>query len=327
PIINLEQARQITDYMASRYNLDAGEYGDYNTFSRSNKFFNRVDWIINDKHNLSVRNNTIFSQATNLERDQQNFRFGSIDFRQVNNQNSTVAELKSHFNSTMSNSFLLGYSSIHDYRSPSSDAALPQIEISSAGGTIFLGTDREASIFDLKQRTFELTNNFTWIKDNHHFTFGTHNEFYNINYGFVNSWNGRVNYGSVDDFLNNRPDRVRTNFNYLDNTRDNIIDNPPAQFRVNLYSLYAQDDIQIGQRLHLSPGIRFDMAQMPDKPSLSPKTTESPIDPQYGTTFTYTQPSAIRNQFLGQVQVSPRLGFNYDVLGNQQLVMRGGTGV
>ncbi len=327
PIINLDQARQISDYLASRYNLDAGEYGDYNTFSRSNKFFNRLDWIINEKHNLSVRNNTILSQATNMERDQQNFRFSSIDFRQVNNQNSTVAELKSHFNSTMSNSLLVGYSNITDYRRPSADPAMPQIEISSGGGTIFLGTDREASIFDLRQRTFELTNNFTWIKDNHHFTFGTHNEFYNINYGFVNSWNGRVNYGSIEDFLNNRPNRVRTNFNYADNTRDHIIANPPAQFRVNLYSLYAQDEMQIGQRLRLSPGIRFDVAQMPDKPSLSFKTLESPVDPQYGTTFTYTQPRDIRNQFLGQIQVSPRLGFNYDVLGTQQLIMRGGTGI
>ncbi|PVH24608.1 TonB-dependent receptor [Sphingobacterium corticibacter] len=327
PVINLEQAQQITDYLFSRYNLDAGEYGDYNTYSRSNKFFNRVDWIINDKHNLSVRNNTILSQATNLERDQQNFRFGGIDFRQVNNQNSTVAELKSHFNSSMSNSFLLGYSNIHDYRRPSSDPAFPQIEISSGGGTIFLGTDREASIFDLRQRTFELTNNFTWVKDNHQFTFGTHNEFYNINYGFVNAWNGRVNYGSVDAFLNNQPSRVRTNFNYDDNSRESLVDNPPANFNVNLYSLYAQDDIQIGQNLRLSPGIRFDMAQMPSKPILSEKTTDSPIDPQYGTTFTYTQPSAIRNDFLGQIQVSPRLGFNYDVFGTNQLIMRGGSGI
>jgi len=327
PIINHDQAQQISNYLSTNYGLDAGSFDDYNTYSRSNKFFNRLDWNINDKHQLSIRNNTITSQATNLERDQQNFRFGSIDFEQVNNQNSTVAELKSRFHSALSNGLIVGYSNIHDYRKPLSNPAVPQIEIASNGGTIFLGTDREASIFDMKQKTFELTDNVTWIKNNHTFTFGTHNEFYNITYGFVNSWNGRVSYSSIDDFLNNRPDRVRTNFNYTDNSRDNIIANPPAQFKVNLYSLYAQDEIQVGDHLKLTPGIRLDKADMPNKQPLSTKTTEAPVDPNYGTSFVYTRPNQIRNDFLGQIQISPRLGFNYDLRGDQSLVLRGGTGV
>ncbi len=35
----------------------------------------------------------------------------------------------------------------------------------------------------------------------HTITVGTHNEMYNIDYGFVNSWNGRVTYQSIEDFL------------------------------------------------------------------------------------------------------------------------------
>ncbi len=327
PIINQTQAQQISDYMKSAYGVDAGSYNNYNIYSRSNKFFNRLDWNINDKNQLSVRNNTITSQATNLERDQQNFRFGSIDFKQVNNQNSTVAELKTRFNSSLSNSLIVGYSSIHDFRDPLSNPAIPQIEIASNGGTIFAGTDREASIFNMKQKTFEFTDNFTLIKDNHTFTFGTHNELYNITYGFVNSWNGRVAYSSVDDFLNNRPNRVRTNYNYTDNSRDYIMANPPAKFNVDLFSLYGQDEIQIGDNFKITPGIRLDMANMPNKQPLSVKTTNAPTDPRYGTTYTYTQPKDIHNDFLGQVQISPRLGFNYDVNGDQSFIVRGGTGV
>ncbi|PJJ79991.1 TonB-dependent receptor [Mucilaginibacter auburnensis] len=327
PIINLNQAQQIANYVQSNYGVSAGSFDNYNIYSRSNKFFNRLDWNINDKNQLSIRNNTITSQATNLERDQQNFRFGSIDFKQVNNQNSTVAELKSRFNSSASNSLIVGYSNVHDFRDPLSNPALPQVEIASNGGTIFLGTDREASIFNMKQKTFEFTDNFTLVKNNHTFTFGTHNEFYNITYGFVNSWNGRVAYSSIDDFLNNRPNRVRTNYNYANNGRDFILDNPPAQFKVNMYSLYGQDEIQIGDNLKITPGIRFDLADMPDKQPLSVKTTDAPVDPRYGTTYTYTQPKNIRNSFLGQVQISPRLGFNYDVNGDQTLIVRGGTGV
>lgn len=327
-IISLAQAQSIDSLMREKYGIanGAGGYGNTTIYSNSTKFFNRIDWVINSKHRLSIRNNTVRSEATNLERDQQNFRFGDIDFRQVNNQSSTVAELKSNFSGGKSNSLVLGYSTIHDYRDPSSNPSLPQIEIASNGGTVFLGTDREASIFNMKQKTFEFTDNFTWVTGKHNFTFGTHNELYNINYGFVNSWNGRVAYSSVNDFLNNNPNRVRTNYNYTDNTRDYIMNNPPAQFKVNLYSLYIQDDIRLG-RLKITPGIRVDKADMPNKQPLSTKTIEAPVDANYGTTYTYTLPKDIKNDFLGQLQVSPRVGFNYDVLANQRLIIRGGTGI
>jgi len=327
-VISLADAQAISNLMQTKYGIDAGSYGNYNIYAKSNKFFNRLDWNINDKNQLTIRNNTITSEATNLERDQSNFRFGGIDYKQTNNQSSTVAELKSRISNNLSNSLVVGYSNIHDYRTPTSDAALPQIEIKgSAGGTIFLGTDREASIFDMKQKTFEFTDNFTWSKGKHTYTFGTHNEMYNITYGFVNGWNGRVAYDSVDQFLAGNPSRVRTNYNYADNTRDNIIANPPAQFKMNMYSVYGEDQYQMTDRFKLTYGLRFDLADMPNKQPLSTKTTGSPVDPNYGTTYTYTQPSQIKNDFFGQIQISPRVGFSYDVLGDQHLIMRGGSGL
>lgn len=327
PVLTEADAQKISDYMLNNYGVNVGTYGNYKIYSESNKYFNRIDWRIDSKNTLSVRNNTITSKATNLERDQQNFRFGGIDFKQVNNQSSTVAELKTRFSNTLSNSLVLGYSSIHDYREPTSNPALPQIQITNGNnGVIYLGTDREASIFNMKQKTFEFTDNVTYLAGNHTFTFGTHNEFYNIDYGFVNAWNGRVEYSSLDNFYNNKPSRVRTNYSYADNTREGIMANPPAKFKVNLYSVYAQDEIQIGSKFKITPGIRFDMADMPNKQPLSSKTTSSPVDSYYGTTYTYTQPKDIRNDFLGQVQVSPRIGFNYDINGNQSLILRGGTG-
>jgi Carboxypeptidase regulatory-like domain len=326
-LLTLSEAQQISDRMKTVYGVDAGSFGDYNIYSQSNKFFNRLDWNISESTQLTIRNNTIISKATNLERDQSNFRFGGIDFKQNNNQTSTVADLKTRFGNSATNNLIVGYSTVHDYRDPLSNPALPQIEIASNGGTLFLGTDREASIFNMKQNTFEFTDNYMYSSGIHTFTVGTHNEFYNINYGFVNSWNGRVAYSSIADFLANKPNRVRTSYNYDDNTRDNIIANPTAEFNVNMYSVYGQDEIRIGDRFKLTPGLRFDMANLPDMPSLSSKTTNSPVDANYGTTYTYTQPSSITGKFLNKIQISPRVGFNFDVLGNQSLVMRGGTGL
>jgi hypothetical protein len=342
-ILSLQDAKDIsTAFSAYTGGLSAGTYDNTTIFSNSNKFFNRLDWNINDKNQLTLRNNTIVSTASNLERDGANFRFGGIDYTSHNNSTSFVAELKSKLGSNLNNSLLVGYSNVHDYRDPTSDPSLPQIEITgrTPGTTIFLGTDREGSIFDMHQKTMEFTDNVTLTAGKHTWTFGTHNEFYDITYNFVNAWNGRIGFGSVDQFTgiyNSNPltvtpfapSRIRTNYYYTDysaNTRENIMNNPSAKFNVDLLSAYAQDEIQLTDNFKLTAGIRFDYANVPNKQPLSAKTTGAAVDAYYGNTFTYTKPKDITNNYLGNVQVNPRVSFNYDIKGDQSVIMRGGTG-
>ncbi|MES2276922.1 MAG: carboxypeptidase regulatory-like domain-containing protein [Bacteroidota bacterium] len=338
-ILSKQDAIDITKaFTAYTGGISPGTYDNTTIFSNSNKFFNRLDWNINDKNQLTLRNNTISSTATNLERDQQNFRFSGIDYTSHNNSTSTVAELKSRFTNAISNSFLIGYSNVHDYRDPNSNPALPQIEITgrTPGTTIFLGTDREAAIFDMHQKTTEITDNFTVNAGRHTLTFGTHNELYNITYNFVNAWNGRDAYSSIDAFTGTNtsnttvvpftPSRVRANFNYTNNTRDYILANPSAQFKVNLLSAYAQDELQATDNLKITYGLRLDYAGVPTKQPLSTKTTGAAVDPNYGNTFTYTQPANIQNKYLDNVEMNGRVSFNYDINGDQSVVLRGGTG-
>lgn len=328
-ILSAADAQKIIDYSISNYDFDPGTAGQYNASSNSIKFFNRLDWNMNDKNQLSVRNNYIRSDAINMERDQLNFRFGSIAYKQNNNQNSTVAELKTRFHKNFSNSAVIGYSNIHDYRTPTGNPSFPQVQIvgRSPGSTIFFGTDREASIFNMKQSTFEITDNLVWNLGKHTLTVGTHNELYRINYGFVNAWNGRVTYQSIDDFLNNSPQRVQGSYSYTNNTRNYLLDNPGAKFNVNFYSAYIQDEVQITDRFRITPGIRFDYQDIPAKQTLSDKTRNAFTDPYFGTSYTYTPLNQISGNYLGKVQVSPRLGFRFDARGDQTLVLRGGLGM
>lgn len=330
-ILSAQDAEAIRSETIRRYGniFDPGTADNYNTSSKSEKFFNRLDWNINDRHQLSVRNNTIRSSAIHMDRDQQDFRFSSMAFKQTNNQSSTVAELKSRFNNSISNSFVAGYSTVHDFRDPLSDPSLPQVQIMgrTPGTTIYLGTDREAAIFNMKQRTIEISDNVTMTKGKHTFLFGTHNELYHIDYGFVNSWNGRVDYLSIDDYLSNNPYRVRGSYNYVNNSRDYILSHPGAVFNVNMYSVYVQDEIQVNDKLKVMPGLRADYTHLPEKPALSDKVKNAQADPYFGNTFEYTPLSRIENNYLQRVKLSPRLGFRYDWMGNQQLILRGGAGL
>ena len=305
-LINDSIAKIIKDYTLSKYGFNVGDYQDYSISSNSRKLFNRLDWNISNKHQLTLRNNTVFSDATNLERDAANFRFGSMDFRQNNNQNSSVLELRSHFGKA-SNSLILGYTDIHDYRTPLSERiSFPQTEIAYNGGTIFFGNEREATIFNLKQKTVEFTNNFNWSIGKHSLLIGTHNEFYKIDYGFVNSWNGRISYKSLADYLAGKVNRVRGFYGFQTNNRDSIFNNPYAQYDVNLLSAYVQDEISLG-KLKLSPGIRFDYTDLPNKPALSAQV-----------------PKQYTNDYFNNSNISPRLGFTFK---SNSWTVRGGTGV
>ncbi|MBN9381029.1 MAG: TonB-dependent receptor [Chitinophagaceae bacterium] len=329
-ILDEEQANQISAfYKNSGINFDPGTAGAYTIYSRSKKFFNRIDWNISDKHQLAIRSNVVISEATNLTRDDQNFRFSSIDYVQHNNQVATVGELKTRFNNRVANSFIVGYTTVKDYRDPLSYGYYPQIQIAgnTLGTTILLGTDREASVFNLRQKSWEITDNVTIFKNRHTITIGTHNELYNITYGFVNSPNGRVDYASISDFLAGSPSRIRGNFNYLNQDRNYLLTHPSAAFKVNLYSIYVQDEILLSPKLRLTPGLRLDIADIPNKQPLSIKTRNAIRDLFYGTTYNYTRPADIQNDYLGQVQISPRIGINYDIKGDKSLVLRGGTGL
>ncbi|MCW3466377.1 TonB-dependent receptor [Chitinophaga nivalis] len=330
-ILSKEEAETIAATMKSRYgnSFDAGAADVYNNWNRSQKFFNRLDWNINDKHQLAIRNNTIFSKATHLDRDQQDFRFSSMAFRQTNNQSSTVAELKSRFNNRLSGNVVVGFTVVNDKRDPLSDPSLPQVQIMgrAPGTTIYLGTDREASIFNMRQQTWEFTANVNYVSGRHRILAGTHNELYNIRYGFVNSWNGRVDYLSIADFMRNNPYRVRGNYNYTDNTRDYLLAHPAATFKVNMYSLYVQDEIRVNDRLQVTPGLRADFTHLPVAPLLSDKVRDIRMDANFGGTYTYTPLSRLTNGFLNKVQLSPRIGFRYDVLGDRNLILRGGAGL
>ncbi len=95
------------------------------------------------------------------------------DFTQTTKNYNVTAELKSRISNSVSNQFNISYINVHEYRD-FPGVLSPFMDI--GGGAVWLGTWREASIYNMKQQTFELTDNVTYTKGINKFTFGTHNE-------------------------------------------------------------------------------------------------------------------------------------------------------
>ena len=328
--ITVTEAQQVSAKLQS-LGYDAGSYtGAYKLFTNSDKIFARFDFKLNNKTSLMFRGIYTNGSGNNLERSSTNFQFGSTDFTQYTKNLNLVAELKTKVANNLSNQFNMSYINVHEYRTYPGTLA-PFIDIDN--GRIWAGTWREASIYNMKQQTIEISDNVTFTKGIHKFTFGTHNEFYNLTYGFINSWNGRWEYSrGVSSFLNNNPSRVRgafsRNLSKLANDREVIYNKPPNPFSVYLLSAYAQDEMAINKRFKLTFGARIDYSAVGNQPGIDSNLNATIRTTKTASpTYSNTPFNDITNTYLGKVSISPRLGFNFDVLGNGSVVIRGGTGI
>jgi hypothetical protein len=317
-VVSDSLARAVADTFAARYaGYDAynGTRGQqYRITANSTKLFGRLDFNLSDEHKLSIRHNFISADAGQLQRGAANVFFPGQDFVQKNTTNTTVAELKSLFRSGLSNNLVASLSITEDKRDPVG-TVFPQVEIGGpSGSTLFFGTNREAAVFKIGTKVFELTDNLVIARGNHTITVGTHNEFYGIDYTFQNAWNGRWQYSSIANFYANRPSRIRATYSLTDNSYAGVLNTPVADFKVLWPSAYIQDEIALGN-LRITPGLRLDMPLFPDKVPTNPAFTGDPNFSKY------------KNDLGGDLYVSPRVSFNWDVLGDQTLAVRGGTGI
>ena len=325
--VTIADATSIYNQLKTKYGYDAGSYlGPYTVFTNSDKLFARLDFKIDPKNTLTVRAIYTNGWGNNLERTSTNFQFGSTDFTQYTKNLNLTAELKTKISNSVSNQFNLSYINVHEYRDfPGVISPLMDI----GGGAVWTGTWREASIYNMKQQTVEISDNVTMTAGNHKFTFGTHNEFYNLTYGFVNSWNGRWEYSNLANFLADKPSRIRGAYSIdpkLPNDRTAIYNNPPSPFTVGLMSVYGQDEISAGRNFKITPGLRIDYSNL-GNPIPVDKDFGTDISNTTNTTYTNTPFSQLNNQWLGKATLSPRVGFSWDVNSNQSLIIRGGTGI
>lgn len=310
-VLTVAQAQQIAADLKSRYNYDVGGYDAFNAQTQSDKIFARIDWNINEKHRLVVRHNYINAFDDNISRSNTLFRFGNNTYRFNNKQNISVVELRSRFNSTVSNNLILGLHRIRDARS-TYGALFPSIEIAQGSATIQLGSERSSAANELDQDIFEVTDNVKIFKGKHTITIGTHNEFFKFRNLFINNYNGRWRFASLSDFNANQPRQFDVTFS----ANKSADPRPSAEFKAAQLGFYVQDEVQFSRNFKLTYGLRVDVPKIITKPAYN-KIVDSTWAGQYNTNIT---PS-------GKLLWAPRVGFNYDVEGNRSVVVRGGVGI
>jgi outer membrane receptor protein involved in Fe transport len=302
------------------YGYDAGAVGDINAETRSDKAFARLDWNISQNHQLTLRHNFVNASDDNISRGLTFFRFGNNGYQFLSKTNSTVAELKSRFGNRYANNLLVGYSAIRDSRTTQGNL-FPSITITQNNATISAGSEFSSVANRLDQDILEITDNFNIFAGKHVFTVGTNNEIFRFDNLFVQSTEGRYDFPSIEAFVNNTV--TGSGFRY----RQNFAlpgGKPTAKFGAAQFGAYVQDEYNVTETLRLTAGVRFDLPVYFDNPSYNRR-----VDSTFAVASTLGAAYDVKTNRVpkSRLQVSPRIGFNWDVRKNQSLQLRGGVGI
>jgi hypothetical protein len=321
-----EDIDNLASVLQNQYGYDPGGYLNNARTLTSDKFLVKLDYNLNSTHKLSLRHSYVKGVSTSPQASNNtniNFENGGILFPTTTN--STALELNSLFNSEMSNNLIIGYTNVMDDRD-AMGADFPRVRIRDGSGNIFFGSEEFSTANQLNQGIFTITDNLKLYKGKHTFTIGTHNEFYSIYNLFIRQAFGSYDYNSLDDFLNGGiPRSYAVSYSLVD---DVVGDGSAAaaDFNAMQLGLYGQDKIQVNEKLNVTLGLRFDM----------PIFTQDPVVDNYFNDTAianieaagYDLGGARSGQMPGsQLMISPRIGFNYDVKGDQTFQIRGGVGI
>ena len=323
PAVARDSLTRIAQIMQQNYNFDVGTTGPVDIKNPLTNLFGRIDFQINANHRLVVRQlinktqNTSFSRnsgSLNTSPTVQNsgFRLGSNQFNGVNKNRSTAIQLFSNFSGGVSNELIASYNTIRDLREVPNQA--PEVAVGvNMGGTVravTFCTEQFSPGNKLDQNILEVVDNFTIPMGQHTLTFGGRLDHTKIFNNFAQRSYGVYVFPTIAALAAGAPTGYSVGYDNSGTGRG-----IPADFRIDVYSLYAQDQWSLSDRLAVSYGIRADIPKFLDTPLANDTLTK--LAPELHTDVV---PKT-------RVLFSPRIGFNYDPTGDRKNQIRGNVGI
>lgn len=340
---------EVKDYLAKTYGYDPGRYQGYSLSTPDWKIMARVDWNITPEHRFNIRfshtknydSNSPSSSVNPLDPNPYNRNkygrtseyaqfFESSRYYQEQNFTSLAAELNSSFlNGTVNNKFRLTWSHQNEPRSFVGDL-FPTVDILEAIDTDKDGiNDTRALITSFGPDPFTYgnlrdvqtviaTDEVTITKGINDIVAGLQFEWNDTKNGFMQGGAGYYVYNSWEDFKNNAAPAA---FAITHANRDDLKQVYPA-FQYMQASAYVQDEINFSDYFKLTAGLRF---EMPFYPTIEGNENKEFLSKAKEGTSLYGHSTA--DMPKARLNVSPRIGFNWDILKNRNLILRGGTGI
>lgn len=302
----------------AKYGLGSGpQVGEFKRKTLANTFFARLDWQINDKHRLTLRNN--YSDWLNpvSNDDNSNINLFEVwgDFK--SSENSTLLSLRSQFKPNFLNEFKLQFQTAKKDYVPNGELpaeniprAIVTVRSSLPNGTlgsrtVQLGGQRYFPENNLENQ-IQLVNTSYYTAGKYKFTFGTDNTLTYMDTYISSEQNGRFIFNSLADFDNLNASRY---------AREAPINGKPTvqQYILNA-SAFGQVEFDVAPHMNAMFGVRYDVTSF---------LSQAEYNPVVDRTLGLKTNSKITD--AGKVQ--PRVQLTWDIKGEKKDIIRFGGGL
>lgn len=327
---------RVSDFLKTEYQYDPGAYEGYNFGVDNYKLLGRLDWNVTEKHRLTLR----YTQSSTDDDDPVNTssvignsfgngrrggKVGGLAYEHTNYVNNTivksgVAEINSSFSNKISNQLIASYTDNQPKRIPYKE--VPFVDIMKDPNNVYIsfGNDLFSYKNFIVDKAFNAADNVTFNFGKHNVTLGGSFEHLEFQNSFTSgSGGGYYRYASVQDFLDKKAPVVFA-VSYDPNNRLGI-KVPSAKF--NQLGVYLQDIWSPNNKFKLTYGLRVDKPSYPYKPDRNPALEALTFKDENGKDEKFDVSKFPDSKAL----FSPRVGFNYDVIGDKSVIVRGGTGI
>jgi hypothetical protein len=303
----------------SALGYDAGSCGGFNFDVPNINLFAKITSQAGPSGQIEFTANYASSDELTMVRESnREYWFTGGGYKIENTNFSPRLKWTNVFGGRFNNEMIVGYSRIRDPRTPERD--FTPVFVNTGSYTLVAGAEVNSHQTRTFQDVWEFTNNTTFDVGTHRIMVGTHNEFFQFLNDFYSRFRGQWTFASPDSFDNGLPLSFERNVPAaVAGIPGGRGDGPSAEWSVRQFGLYAQDMFSPLPNLTLTLGIRADVPFLPATPPTNPRLLAAmdglPIEYDTGEF-----PS-------GNFHWSPRLGFNYDLGGRGDLIVRGGAGV
>lgn len=335
----------LQSFLQQNFQYETGPYQGYSHEIPSRRYLAKVDYNLNDRNHFSLRYTQLDSNTDVLLSNSSSLGFGTrrsnttgLNFQNSNYMimediKSFIGQWDATFGSNAANTLIVGYNKSDESRE-SRGSLFPMVDILQ-GGTVYttFGFEPFTPNNELRYNSFQAQNNFTLFRGKHTFTFGASVERYESENVFYPGSQGIYVYNSLADFYTDARDylanRNRTTspvtLNRFQVRYLNIpgLDKPTQPLEVWYPELYAQDEWQVNSRLKVTAGIRLSRPQFGDTGFQNALADQLSFRDENGQAVRYET----KKLPDPTINISPRLGFNWDATGDRSMQVRGGTGI